>query len=200
MNHIKQTRADQNDLNTAIMIGALVIGWLLFDSIRNLVGLFGTPGAMTVTTRVPAQEITASIGTGAPATIDSATLVATDVNLISIICLVLTIVLRAIFLISATVLGVVVCRRLMRGILFDRLNSRVTFVMSITLLAAALAPSWFENMGLNGVFAALGGEFDGQWLLLAEGAPLVVTSIALGVLVIVFRRGATLQRDTEGLV
>ena len=197
----KGTAADRNDLNTAIAVGALVIGWLVYDSIRRIADLFATSGAVTVTTRVPAQEVTAAIGDGAPATVDVATLVATDVNLVSVICLVLAIVLRAACLITAAVLGVIVCRRLMRGILFDRTNTRLTFTMSIALLIAGLAGPWFENMGLNGVFAALGGEFDGQrWLLFADGIPLFVASIAVGVLVIVFRRGSALQKDTEGLV
>lgn len=196
-----KVKADRNDLNTAIVVGALVIAWLLYDSIRGIVDLFGTAGSVTVTTRVPAQEITAAIGEGARATVDSATLVVADVNAISIGSLVLAIALRALCLIAVAVLGVIVCRRLMRGILFDRVNTRLTFSMSIGLLAAGLVSPWFENMGLNGVFAALGGEFDDhRWLLLTDGVPLFVAAIAVGVLVIVFRRGNMLQKDAEGLV
>ncbi len=194
-------KADRNDLNTAIAVGALVVAWLLYDGIRGIAGLFGTAGSVTVTTRVPAQEITAAIGDGAPAIVDSATLVVAGVNTISIISLVLAITLRALCLIAVAVLGVVLCRRLMRGILFDRVNTSLTFAMSIGLLAAGLVGPWFENMGLNGVFAALGGEFDDQrWLLFSDGIPLFVAAIAVGVLVIVFRRGVALQKDTEGLV
>ncbi|MGO2933338.1 hypothetical protein [Microbacterium sp.] len=197
----KQARADRNDFNVAIAVGALVIGWLLFDSIRGIAGLFATAGSVTVTTRIPAQEITAAIGEGAPAIVETATLMAADVSAISVVSLVLAIALRALCLIAVAVLGVIVCRRLMRGILFDRANTRLTFVMSMGLLAAGLVGPWFENMGLNGVFAALGGEFDEQhWLLFADGIPLFVAAIAVGVLAIVFRRGASLQKDAEGLV
>lgn len=200
MNATKQTKTDRNDLNTAIVVGALVIGWLLYDSIQRVAGLFAAPGAVTVSTRVPTQEVTVAIGDGMPATLDVATLVASDVNLVSVICLVLAIVLRAACLIAAAVLGVIVCRRLMRGILFGRTNTRMTFAMSIALLTAGLGATWFENMGLNGVFAALGDVFDNQWLLFSDAIPLFVASIAVGVLVIVFRRGSALQKDTEGLV
>jgi hypothetical protein len=73
--------------------------------------------------------------------------------------------------------------------------------MSMALIAGGLVGPWFENLGLNGVFAALGGEFDGhRWLLFTDGIPLFIAAIAVGVLVIVFRRGSALQRETEGLV
>lgn len=194
-------KADRNDLNYAIAVGALVIGWLLYDGTRRVVDLFGTAGSVTVTTRVPAQEITAAIGKGAQAIVDSATLVVSDVNAISIGSLVLAIALRALCLIAVAVLGVILCRRLLRGIVFDRVNTRLTFAMSMGFLAAGLIGPWFENMGLNGVFAALGGEFDDQrWLLFSDGIPLYVSAVAVGVLVIVFRRGTALQKDTEGLV
>ncbi|MGP6177334.1 hypothetical protein ACTU6U_08535 [Microbacterium sp. A196] len=196
----KQVKSDRNDLNAAIVVGGLVIAWLLYDGIRALVQLFATAGSVTVTTRVPAQELTVAIGAGAPATVDAATLTVENVNGVSTVCLVLAIALRAVCLVGVTALGVVLCRRLMRGAVFDRVNSSLTFAMSIGFLAAGLAWAWFENMGLNGVFAALGGEFDGQWLLFLDGIPLFVAAIALGVLVIVFRRGASLQKDTEGLV
>lgn len=197
----KHMKADRNDLNTAITVGALVVAWLLYDSVQRIVQTFGSPGAVTVTTRVPAQDVTVAIGAGAPATLDSATLVAEDVNVVSVICLVLAIVLSAACLIWAAVLGVMLCRRLMRGLVFDRRNVQVIFAMSMALLAAGILRPMFENMGLNGVFAALGGEFDEhRWLLFADSIPLFIAAIALGVLVIVFRRGAALQKDTEGLV
>lgn len=197
----KQARADRNDFNVAIAVGALVIGWLLFDGIRGIAGLFAAPGSVTVTTRMPAQEITAAIGEGATATVESAILVVADVSTISVVSLVLAIALRALCLIAVAVLGVIVCRRLMRGILFDGVNTRLTFVMSVGLLVAGLIGPWFENMGLNGVFAALGSEFgDQRWLLFADGIPLFIAAIAAGVLAIVFRRGHSLQKDAEGLV
>ncbi|WP_223622497.1 hypothetical protein [Microbacterium sp. EST19A] len=196
-----QAKADKNDLLTAIVVGALVIGVLIYDSVQRLGALFGTAGAVTVTAPIPSQTITATIGDGAPATTDMATLVVGDVNLISVICLVLAIVLRGLCLIGVAALGVVLCRRLLGGVVFDQLNARLTLIMSMGLLAAGLAGPWFENMGLNGVFAALGGDFeDARWLLFRDGIPLFVAAIAVGVLVIVFRRGTRLEKETEGLV
>lgn len=198
---VTQAKADKNDLLTAIAVGALVIGVLIYDSVQRLGTLFGTAGAVTVTAPVPSQTITAGIGEGAPATTDLATLVIDDVNAISVICLVLAIVLRGLCLIGVAALGVVLCRRLLGGVVFDQLNPRLTLIMSMGLLAAGLAGPWFESMGLNGVFAALGGDFgDARWLLFRDGIPLFVAAIAVGVLVIVFRRGTRLEKETEGLV
>lgn len=197
----KQAKADRNDLLSAMIVGALAIGVLVYDGARRLLELFSTAGAVTVTTPVPTQPITAAIGQGAAATTDVATLVVDGVNVISVVSLVLAIALRAVCLIAVAVLAVIVCQRLLRGVVFDQVNSRLTFAMSIGLIAAGLVGPWFENMGLNGVFAALGGDFgDARWLLFRDGMPLFVAAIAVGVLVIVFRRGARLQKETEGLV
>src|SRR5690606_14637062 len=126
---------------------------------------------------------------------DWATLVVPDLNIVSTVSFVIAIVVRTLTLVAATVLAVLVCRRLWRGIVFDAGNSRMLTAMSLLMLVAALGGMFFENMGLNGVFAALGGEHVGQWMLLWDQAPLIVASIAAGVLVIVFRRGAVLQKD-----
>ena len=194
-------KSDRNDLSFAVAVGALVVAFLVYDGIRQVVELFGTPGAVTVRTRVPEQEITVAVGDGAPGTVDLATLVVSEVNSISVASLVVSIVASTTALAAAAVLGVLVCRRLFRGIVFDATNTSLTFWMSMSLLAAGLLGAWFENMGLNGVFAALGGSFDdGRWLLFVELIPLYVAAIAVGVLVIVFRRGTALQKDAEGLV
>lgn len=198
---ITQAKADRNDLLTAIIVGALIIGGLLYDGIRRISELFGTPDAVTVTTPVPTQQITAAIGAGTAATVDTATLVVEGVNTLSVVSLVLAIALRALCLMAVAALGIVVCRRLLRGVVFDRLNTRLTFLMSGGLLVATLIGPWLETLGLNGVFAAAGGEFnDARWLLFRDGTPLFVAAIAVGVLVIVFRRGTRLAQETEGLV
>lgn len=196
----KQAKSERNDLNSAIVTGALVVGWLLYDGIRRIAALFAAPGAVTVSTPVPAQKVTISVGAGAPATVDAATLTVADVNMISVISLVLAVALPALCLIAVAVIGVLVCRRLLCGVVFDRVNTNLIFTMSMGMLAAGLIASAFTIMGLNGVFAALDGEFDDQWLMFAEQIPLLLAALALGVLVIVFRRGTALQKETEGLV
>lgn len=196
-----QAKRDRNDLVTGIAVGAIVVGILVNDGIQRMLDLFAVPDAVTVTTRVPAQEITAAVGGGVPATAEIVTLTASGVNAISVASFVIAIILRAACLITVAVIAVIVCLRLLRGIVFDRVSTGLTFAISMLLLVAGLAPHFFETMGFNGVFAALDGDFsDGRWLLFRDGIPLYIAAVAVGVLVIVVRRGDVLQRETEGLV
>lgn len=163
--------------------------------------LFSTPGAITVQAPIAEQPITAAVGDGVSATTDTVTMIVQDVNPVSIVCLVLGIVLTTGGLVTAAVLGAILCRRMLQAKVFDDVNARLTFVISLVLLVAGLGGGmWFPTMGLNGVFAAAGGEFDAPTRLLLDSAPMLVAAFAVGVLVIVFRRGTALQKDAEGLV
>lgn len=199
-NEQKQQARDRGDLTAAIITGALVIAALIYDAIRRIGILFQTPGSLTVDAPVPPQPITADIGEGVSATVNVATLVVADVNAVSVASLVLAVVASSACLVVATTLAVLMCRRLLQGIVFDRVNARFTTAISMLLLAAGLLGHWFENMGLNGVFAALGGEFNEQWALFLQMVPFFIAAMAVGVLGIIFQRGIRLQRDTEGLV
>lgn len=196
----KQAASDRNDLSTAIVVGALAVLALLYDGIRRVAALFAEPGLITVEAPIPAQSITADLGEGAQATVTSAALAVDGVNIVSVVSLVTAIVVHVLGLMTVAVLAVLVCRRLSRGVVFDATNTRLMFWISMSLLIGGLGEAWFLNMGLNGVFAALGADFDGQAGLLLEAVPMFAVAMAVGVLVIIFRRGAALQRETEGLV
>lgn len=195
-----QARRDRTDLWTGIIVGALVIAFVLFRGMSAVVALFATPGAITVDAPIPAQDVMTRLGEGTQATVTSGTLVVADVSTASVICLVLGIVLSTLGLVAAAAFGVSSCIRMLRGTVFDQLNVRLLFALSLSLLLAWAGEYWFRSMGLNGVFAALDDGYRGQNPLNLTGISLVVAAIAVGVLVIVFRRGVALQRDAEGLV
>jgi hypothetical protein len=195
-----QARRDRSDFFTGIIVGALVIAFLLFRGTNAVVSLFSTPGAVTVDVPLPAQVVSTRLGDGTEATITSGTLVVTDVNTVSMICLVLAIVLSTLGLVAAATLGVSSCIRMLRGKVFDQVNVRLLFSLSLSLLIAWAGEYWFRYMGLNGVLAALDDDFRGQSAPTLEGISLAVAAVSVGVLVIVFRRGAALQKDAEGLV
>lgn len=190
----------RNDILYGIVACLIATGFVVYDSIQRIGELFSAPGAISARTPLPSQGITAEVGGGTSATIDSAVLTVPGVNTVSIVCLVLGIVLSAVGLILAAVLAATVCVRLLRGIVFDRINIGLLTAVSIALTAAALCDMAFRTMGLNGVFAAAGGEFNAQRGLLFEQLPLFGVAFAVGLLVIVFRRGVALQKDAEGLV
>lgn len=193
-------RRYRNDILYAIAAGVIASGFVLYDSIRRIAELFSTPGAISARAPLPEQPITAEIGDGTRAVADSAMLIVEGVNTVSIVCLVLSIALSAVGLILAAVLAVTVCIRLLRGQVFDRTNTRLLTGVSLALAAAALCDMAFRTMGLNGLFAAAGGEFDAQQNLFYEQLPLFGAAFAVGLLGIIFRRGTTLQREAEGLV
>lgn len=199
MNEKKQ-RSDRDDLIWSVLVAALLIGLLVFRAVSDLIHLFSTPGAVTVDAPIPAQEITAQIGGGAAAIVSEGALVVNGVNTVSVVSLVLAIVLTAVAFIAASALALTACLRLLRGHLFDRTNVRLLFWLSMSLLAAWLCNDAFQVMGLNGVFAALDGEFTGQAAIAFSDVGTLIAAIGVGVLVIIFRRGAALECETEGLV
>ncbi|MGM1017834.1 MAG: hypothetical protein ACQEW8_09885 [Actinomycetota bacterium] len=201
MKNTKRAAArDRTDLVTAVAVGVFVAGLLLGAGIRRMVDLFAEPGAMTVRAPLDSQTVTTDVGEGVPGLMDSAILSIPGVNTVSIVCLVLSIVLATGGLVATTALATVICIRLLRGAVFDRVNIRLLFASSMLLLLAGIGAAFFENMGLNGVFAAAGDDFDGQTALFLQALPQFAGAMAVGVLVIVFRRGAALQRETDGLV
>lgn len=196
-----QARRDRSDLLTALVVGAIACGLLVYDGVHRVAALFSTPGSITVQAPITEQPITAAVGDGVPATTDTVTMIVQDVNAVSVVCLVLGIVLTTGGLVASVALGTVLCRRMLQAKVFDRVNTRLAFVISLILLVAGTAGGmWFPTLGLNGVFAAAGGDFDAPGSLLLESAPMLVGAFAVGVLVIVFRRGAALQHETEGLI
>ncbi|GAB3632799.1 hypothetical protein GCM10027421_21520 [Microbacterium shaanxiense] len=194
-----QARRDRSDLVTGVIVGAVVIAFLLYRGANAVASLFAAPGAVTVDAPIPAQKVMTGLGQGTEATVTSGTLVVADVNTVSVICLVLAIVLSTLGLVAAATLGVCSCIRMLRGRIFDRVNVRLLFLLSMSFLLAWAGEYCFRTMGLNGVFAAL-DEYGGRTDLDLASISLVVAAVSVGVLVIVFRRGVALQKETEGLV
>ncbi|WP_300267744.1 hypothetical protein [Microbacterium sp.] len=193
-------RGQQHDLLYGVGWALIASGFVLYDSIRRILELFSTPGAISARSPLPPQQIEAGVGSGVSAVMDSAVLIVPGVNTVSIVCLVLSIALGAVGLIGAAVLVAALCVRLLRGSVFDRINIRLLAAISLSLTGAALCTMAFRTMGLNGVFAAVGGSFDEQRQLFFEQLPLFGVAFAVAVLIVVFRRGALLQKETEGLV
>jgi hypothetical protein len=195
-----QAQRDRTDLWAAIIVCAVVIVVIVNQAVTAIAELFSVPGAVTTTVPIGPDAVPLPAGAGFTGTVISAQVSEPGVSPVATACFVIGIVLAALGLIAATALGCLFCVRMLRGKAFSRSNTRVLFAISMLLLLAPVAGSFFRNMGLNGLFAAAGSEYDGQWDATMALLPAFVAAIAVGVLVIAFRRGEHLQRDTEGLV
>ncbi|MGX1703701.1 hypothetical protein [Microbacterium sp. NPDC055357] len=193
-----QARRDRSDLWAAIIVAALAAVFVVRATSESITVMFSRPGAIIADTPVVASDVT--LADGIPAVVSTAQVVTEGVSPVTATVLVTGIVLFSASLLAAIVLACLLCRNLLRAIVFSRTNTRLLFAISMVLLFGSLGGTWFRMMGLNGVFAALGSTFDQQFALFVEGAPTLIAVLAAGVLVIVFRRGDHMQRDAEGLV
>lgn len=194
-----QARSDRADLRAAVVVSIVVAAVIVNQAYIALWGLFRTPGSVTTSIVVPAQTVPISLGSATEGLVTEAQVSVSGVAPVAVIFLVVGILITAFGLLAATILGALFCVRLLRGVLFIRSNTAILFAISMLLLGAPLLGSFFEHMGMNGVMARLGAEDVSQWAYTLQLMP-ILAAMAVGVLVIVFRRGERLQRDTEGLV
>ncbi|UYK39695.1 hypothetical protein [Microbacterium terricola] len=104
------------------------------------------------------------------------------------------------------VLVIIVCRQMLKGAPFAQLAARAFFVAAIVVLVAGIGAELTTSIGRSlAASAALpppgGGELTatGTFRLTAPLWP-VGAALVLGALGAIFRHGAVLQRETEGLV
>lgn len=106
---------------------------------------------------------------------------------------------------AVTVTGLVVALivlslRIMRGIVFDRVNTRLVMAASILGLVGAAAARFFDTVLANAAVAqTTDGSFDTA-VLTVEPFPYLLGAFAAAIVGTVFVVGDRLQRDTEGLV
>ena len=199
----RYTRNERADLWAAVIVGAIAAVAVVVIAAIRVAGLF-TPEGISVAVPIAGVSAELPLGPGgAPVAgaVTEARLVVGDVDALSISSLVGAIVVSAVAYLLTIGFTVKLSINLMRGRAFSRQNSRLVYGISIVVMAGALASTLLEIMGLNGVYAALGGpEFDGHIALYWANWPIYLAAIGLGILAIAFRVGERLQRDAEGLV
>jgi hypothetical protein len=196
------TRRDRSDLWATLIVAAVAGASVITLAVRRLLAMFAEAGATTVDMPAQASGVAFPVAEGADVTgtITRATVAVPDLPAIVIGSFVLDIVVTAAGYLAVIVLAVILCVRFMRGRFFERGASRLLATISIVLVATPIAGVFFRNMGLNGTYAALGGDFDGMSELFWEAAPVYLAAMAVGALAIAFRQGERLRRETEGLV
>ncbi|MGI6877188.1 hypothetical protein [Microbacterium sp. gxy059] len=195
-----QNKNDRSDIGTVVTVGILVVAYILYVAVTRLSEMFSVPGSVTAPVPMPASDSTVSTGLDAAASADTVLLSVAGVNAISTGSFVVSIALPALAYASAALLGIRICRNLLRGDVFSPANARITTVASLLLAGGALVGAFFRVLGLNGMLAAAGGDFGEHTRVMLDVAPVFLAAIAIGVLPVIFRRGLALQKETEGLV
>jgi hypothetical protein len=174
---------------------------LLADLVRRIL-LIAPNRDVPVT--VPFFHTTAAVAAGpggadVPVAIAQGVIHVSGMPGITLASLVLGEILRTGLLVVPLVAFAVLCLRMARGRVFDRVNARLVSATGIAVVVVWGAAGLFTGMGVNGAFAALSDHgYDNA------AFPIDYTGLAAGVAVLVvgvaFELGIRLQRDTEGLV
>lgn len=194
------TRGDRSDLWSTGIFAALSALAVVVIAVWRLVELFSAPGGLTVTAPVVAGDEPVAVGASAGQA-TSLRFFAPGVNVVSVACLVLEIVLVAGGFLAVIALAVLVVRRAARDRAFARGTSRLVMAIALVLLGVSVAAVFLRIVGLNGAFAAVDAfdRFDQQAVNLAA-FPIYIAAAAVASLGLTFRRGERLQKETEGLV
>ncbi|MGN6324615.1 hypothetical protein [Pseudolysinimonas sp.] len=103
--------------------------------------------------------------------------------------------------IAVLVMFAILCWRMARGLVFDRLNARLVSVSGAVITGGLLIGAFVAHMGTNYVVAELSGRTTGRIdnPSMFDWVPL---SIGIGVMLLgsAFEVGTRMQRDTDGLV
>lgn len=204
----KRARSERQDLWFFIVVGAIAAIASIGAAVRRLLELFSPDG---IAISVPLEQMPAELALGVQGAavsvhVTQATVLVPDLNTLSLIMLVATIIAQALTVLVVAVCALLLCRNLMRGAAFGRANTKLIFTSFYVVLAGAVLSQAGTTLGLNGVFAALAGtptygtEYTSNVNILASFWPSYLAAIALGAIAIAFRRGEALQRDAEGLV
>lgn len=197
-------RSEQSDAITVILAGAAAAVVVVIANVLNFLDTFRPDG---IAARVPLESgsgegVLDSSSARISGSLSELTVVVTDLDTVSTLCLGAAIVVAALAELVVIAAVMHLAWSFLRGRFFVRTTTRDFGVISWAMFLGALGVLLLEHMGINGVLATIGA--DGRepvhpihfWAF----APFWFAATAVGLLSVAFRCGAQLQRDTEGLV
>lgn len=125
---------------------------------------------------------------------------AAALNPVSLVTMCASIVVASLTWILLLVFVALIAREFGRGAVFSTRTQRLLSAICWTLLAGSVCTYGLDMLTRNGVLALVGDGFGGTGFAWEPYAPAFFGAMAAGAIAIAFRRGAALQRDTEGLV
>jgi len=205
------TRSQSADAITVILFGAAAVIVTAISTVLRVLSTFRDQG-IAWSIPIDEQPIDATVGSGAASVqgiAQHAMVFATGVDAASTAAIIGSMALWALAPLIVIVGIMVVAGNFLRGRFFVRSNARAFDAIGWTLVLAPMLIVMLENVGLNGVSAAVGLEGSGPvhpiefWSIV----PIFATGVAVGLIAAAFRQGIRLQKtntalenDTKGLV
>jgi len=205
------TRSQSADAITVILFGAAAVIVTAISTVLRVLSTFRDQG-IAWSIPIDEQPIDATVDSGAVSVqgiAQHAMVFATGVDAASTAAIIGSLALWAIAPLIVIVGIMVVAGNFLRARFFVRSNARAFDTIGWTLVLAPMLIVMLENVGLNGVSAAVGLEGGGPvhpiefWSIV----PIFATGVAVGLIAAAFRQGIRLQKtntalanDTKGLV
>jgi len=195
-------RGDATALWVFVGAGIAIAGFTLVASTLRIIELLGNnqvpvPAVFTGTI---AQAPIGPDGAPIDVRLDRAILTVPSLPVASVGAGILEAVITALATIAVVTLLTVLCRRLMRGQIFSRQNTRIVAAAGITWVGAAALAPFFGNMVANGGFARLSNRTFDNALMSLDLSTLIAGAFAAAFVASVFAVGDRFRRETEGLV
>lgn len=198
------TRSETADAVTVILFGvvaAVIVGIL---TVFRAMSTFRDDGIAWMIP-IDQQPVSATVGSGASNIEGIATDVmvfAPDVSGVAVSAIVASIALTTLAALLVIACVMFVAWSFLRGRFFAAGTARAFDVIGWALAVSPFVIVMLENIGRNGVVAAL--DIAGSepvhpvefWAVM----PIFAIGVAVGLVAVAFRRGIRLQRETEGLV
>ena len=201
---MSSTRSERADALTVLAFAVAALIVVAFSTALRAAGIFRDDG-IAWSVPIDDQPIEATADSGAIALsgiAQHAVVFAKDVNALSVAAIIAALALSAVAAVAVIAAVALVAWNFLRGRIFVRANVGALNVIGWVLVLAPLAITFLEQIGLNGVLAALdlSGYGSGAFVDLGVIVPLFATGVAVGLVAVAFRRGVRLQKETEGLI
>lgn len=207
----KATRSQSADAITVIFFGVAAMVLTAISTVLRVLGTFRDQG-IAWSIPIDEQPIDATVDSGLASVegiAQQAMVFATGVDAVSTSAIIGSLALWALAPLIVIAGIMLVAWNFLRGRFFVRGNARAFDAIGWTLVLAPMLIVLLENVGLNGVAAAVGLD-SGEPVRPLEFwsiVPIFATGVAVGLIAAAFRQGIRLQRDkalledeTRGLV
>lgn len=195
------SKSNRADLYATITVGLIVAVITIITATLRIVHVLPNTN---VSVLVPLADTTTSLplgpdGADVTVAIDQAAVTVSNMPPVVVASLVLSAICGALTVLIVTALICLLCRNMLGGTMFSRVNSRLVWGSSVTIATGWLLGLLLNTMGTNGAVATLSDNSFDKVVMTIDWLPFVF-AMMVGALALAFRAGERMQRDTDGLV